>query len=62
MSKNKAEAISADILEFNLKNKLEETEKTRGNKMKQEKTRKKRKTGRKNTKNRKKQDYTERNR
>ena len=53
--KNKAKAISAEFLELNFKNKLEETGK-------QDETGKNRKTGRKNTENRKKLNDTERNR
>ena len=37
---NKAKAISAELLELNLKNKLEETGKTRWNKKKREETEK----------------------
>ena len=54
---NKAKEISAELLELNLKNKLEELGKPRW-----EETGRNRKTGRKNTKNHKKLGDTERNR
>ena len=56
---NKAKAISAKLLELNLKNKLEETGKTRWNRKKQEERKKQLE---KNTKNQKKLDGTEWNR
>ena len=69
LNKNKAKAISAELLELNLKNKLEETRKTRLNGKKQKNWKKKtQKTGRnwmilKETgRNRKKQEETGRNR
>ena len=56
---NKAKAISAKLLELDLKNKLEKTQKQRGeNWMRQEKTGRNRK---KQEKNSKKQKETERN-
>ena len=55
----KAQAISAEILDLNWKNKLEETGKTRWNAKKQEETEK---LEEKNTLSRKKLDDTERNR
>ena len=57
--RNKAKAISAEIIELNLKNKLEETGKTRWNKKKWEE---RKKLEEKTPKKWKKLDYTERNR
>ena len=66
---NKAKAISAELLELNLKNKLEETGKTKWNGNKQEETEKLEENNTKNRKklvdtewNRKKQEETGRNR
>ena len=56
---NKAKAISAELLKFNLKNKMEKIGKKRGNGNKWEE---KEKLEEKNTENQKKLDYTERNR
>ena len=57
--KNKAKAISAELLELDLKNKLEEMGKTRWNEKKREETEK---LEEKNTDNRKKLKETGRNR